>query len=339
MNNEQEESHDVQVVNAKEALSIVEQITGAELDRAIVTAKRYPRDLAQVREDTLYYAAADQETAEDCFFALPRKKKNEKTGLMEDVEIEGEGIRLAEIMVNSWGNIKFGKRIIGIDKVAKKITAQAVVFDLQRNVFASVDETRNICNNKGQLFSEELITTTGRAAMSIALRNAIFQVIPKVFFKNIIKEIKLVASGAKKGTMVKDEDWKPQPLDVRAKKAVQFFVNWGISQERVLHAISVKSIEDITEEKLQTLTGIRSGVNQGEVNLVDAFPMTQSDQSKAVGQEILAKAGRTATAATEVPIEVTVDPNTVPAADPVSTEQATATARPSLLNKHKNKGA
>jgi hypothetical protein len=339
-----EESNDLQVVSAEP--NALEQIISAEVDLAIATSKKYPRDLVQCKKNTLYLAAADQETAEACFFSLPREKKNKETGKMEKIEIEGESIRLAEIMLSSWKNIKFGKRIVSIDKVAKKITAEAVVYDMENNVYASESETRNICTSKGYLYSEEMITMTGRAAKSIALRNAVFQVIPKVFFKQILNEIKAVAAGTKKGTMVDDKDWKPLPLDERARKAVKFFVNWNISEARVFHAIGVKSIEEITEEKLQTLTGIRSGVNQGEISLLDAFPMTSSDQSKEVGKEILAKAGKTpeavSTTAAEIPAEplvtVIVQEPTVPAAGP-TTEQVTASTRPSLVNKHKNKGA
>lgn len=315
-----EEEGGVQVVQSEP--NALEQIITAEVDMAIATAKKYPRDLAKCKKDTLYLAAADQETAEACFFTLPRKKRKDD-GTFEDVTIEGESIRLAEIMLSTWKNIKFGKRITSIDKVGKKITAQAVVYDLENNVYASVDETRNICTSKGHLFSEEMITMTGRAAQSIALRNAAFQVIPKVFFKQILAEVKAVATGAKPGTMVDPKDWKPVPLEERARKAVKFFGHWGISEERIFAAIDVKSITDITEEKLQTLTGIRSGINQGEIAIIDAFPLTAKDQSKEVGKEILAKAGKT-----EPP---------PPAPPPVDVQEEAPPLRPSLINKHKNK--
>ncbi len=342
MNNEDQESNGLQVVSNE--ASAVDQIMTSDVDLAISTAKKFPRELAQCKKDTLYLAAADQETAEACFFSLPRKKTN-ADGSKEDINIEGESIRLAEIMLSTWKNIKFGKRILSIDKIAKKITAQAVVYDLQNNVYASVDETRNICTSKGYLYSEEMITMTGRAAQSIALRNATFQVIPKVFFKQILNEIKAVAAGSKMGTMVDPKDWKQKPLDERAKNAVKFFTNWGVSEDRIFNAIGVKSIDEITEEKLQTLTGIRSGINQGEVSIADAFPLTNKDQSKEVGKEILAKAGKTpeaasataaepATAAPVFAVDLKFDPNIVPAAGP-TTEQVTASSRPSLINKHK----
>jgi hypothetical protein len=80
-------------------------LTQAEMNTAVDIAKRYERNLVKVKKNVLQLAAADKETAEGCFFSLPRKKKNEQTGKMEDVEIEGESIRLAEIVVSAWGNI------------------------------------------------------------------------------------------------------------------------------------------------------------------------------------------------------------------------------------------
>lgn len=265
------------------------EMIGKEFDIAIATAKKFPRVLKDCKTNTLELAAADKETAESCFFTLPRKKKNEQTGKMEDVEIEGESIRLAEIVATSWKNLKYATRIINIDRIGKKITAQAVVHDLENNTSASVEETKNIVGKSGKIFTEDMIVMTGRAAQSVALRNAIFKVVPKAFFRQIIKEVKEVAIGNKPGFLEDPKNFKKEPLPDRIKKAVKFFINWGIPEERLFHTLGVKSLEEMTEEHLIKLTGIRSGINQGEFTLTEAFPLTDADKSKDVGQAIMDK--------------------------------------------------
>jgi hypothetical protein len=286
-------SEHVEIVQADQldssALAI---LTKAEIDVAISTAKRYPRDLIKVKKDIALMAAADQETAEACFFSLPRQKYNEKTKAYEDIDIEGEGIRLAEIVAANFGNIKTGKRIIGIDRINKKITAQAIVLDLERNVQTSVEETRNICGKSGKIYSEDMIVMTGKAAQSVALRNAIFNVIPKAMIKSILKEIKQVASGEKRGYMVEEKDFVKKPLTERVHTAMNFFKNWGVSEARVLALLHVDTVDEITEEGLQRLTGIRSGINQGEFTIDAAIPLTDVDKSKEVGKEIMEKVNK-----------------------------------------------
>jgi hypothetical protein len=271
-----------------ESMSSLQVITQAEVESQIDIAKRWPRELAVVKRTVLEMAAGDQESAADCFFALPRQKKNDK-GVYEDVKIEGESIRLAEIVANSWKNLRTAKRIIAIDKVNKTVTAQAMVHDLESNRAASVEEMRSIGGKDGRIYSHDMIIMTAKAAMAIALRNAIFEVIPKVMFKGILKEVKEVSTGAKKGYLVDEKDWKPIPLEERVAKAVKYFVNWSISEERIFKALGVKTIEEISEEHLATLTGMRTGITQGEYKLTDAFPETEADKSKAVGKEIVDK--------------------------------------------------
>lgn len=279
---EMQPTPELQIIEA----SSLQVMTQAELNTAVDIAKRYPRDLKQCKTDILQLAAADKETAEACFFSLPRKKKNEITGKMEDIEIEGESIRLAEIVLSSWGNVQYGTRIVGVDRVGKTITAQAIVHDLQRNTKAALEESRNISYKKGELYSADMITMTGRGAGSIALRNATFKVIPKAFFKQIIKEVKQVAIGERPGYLEDEKNFKKVPLAERIAKAVKFFTNWGISEARIFSAMGVKNIEELTEEHLIKLTGIKSGINQGEFALIDAFPLTETDKAAEVGKNI-----------------------------------------------------
>ena len=258
-----------------EALEI---LTRAELVPLQDTAREYPRDMAICRQDILEIAAADKDTAASCFFALPRKRKKEDGKGYETISIEGESIRMAEIVAASWQNIKIGKRILKIDRVAGTITAQAKVVDTQKNTETTIEETKSIKSKGGSLYSEDMIIMTGKSAQSVALRNAIFTAIPKAVFMPIFKEIKLVATGAKPGTMIPEGSFVPVPLEDRANIAVNHFTGLGVSEADVFTALGVSGIPEITEDQLAILTGLRTGIKEGDLNLKDAFPPSKGQQ-------------------------------------------------------------
>ena len=163
------------------------ELNRSEIDIQIATAKQYPRDLKKVLGNIRALATMDEETAEDCFYALKRGYGNDAS------LIEGLSVRLAEIFASSWGNLRVQTRIIGND--GKTITAQGVCHDLETNVAVCTEVKRRITNKQGQTFSEDMQVVTGNAASAIAFRNAIFKVIPKAYTKKVIEEIKQVALG------------------------------------------------------------------------------------------------------------------------------------------------
>ena len=99
----------------------------AELDVQISTAKAYPRDVHRSLQYAEQLATMDEETAQSCFYVLPRKDKD---GTKK--EIKGASIRLAEIIANAWGNIHAATRIIEND--GRHITAEGIAWDLETNV-------------------------------------------------------------------------------------------------------------------------------------------------------------------------------------------------------------
>ena len=117
-------------------------------------------------------ATLTQETAAACLYVLPRKDRDGKP-----VQIVGPSVRLAEICASAWGNIDFGSRI-GREEQAYVI-AQGFAFDLQTNTRCTFEVRRRITTREGRRYSEDLIQQTVNAAQSIALRNAIFRVIPR----------------------------------------------------------------------------------------------------------------------------------------------------------------
>ena len=88
----EQKSPELEVISA----SSLELIQRAEIDMQIATAKRYPRDLAKVKRKMLDFATLDEETAESCFYSVPRDGKT----------IQGPSVRLAEI-----ADVEFGSSL------------------------------------------------------------------------------------------------------------------------------------------------------------------------------------------------------------------------------------
>lgn len=235
------------------------ELNRSEIDIQISTAKQYPRDLKRVLGNIRALATMDEETAEDCFYALKRGYGNDAS------LIEGLSVRLAEIFASSWGNLRVQTRIIGND--GKTITAQGVCHDLETNVAVCTEVKRRITNKQGQTFSEDMQVVTGNAASSIAFRNAIFKVIPKAYTKKVIEEIKQVALG------------QANNHELKRQSTVKWFESLGVTIDEILHYIEADCIENIDAEKLLTLRATATAIKEGTTTIQETFKAKKNDSS------------------------------------------------------------
>lgn len=229
----------------------IEAINRAEIDIQITTAKRFTRDIKQVLNKIESLATMDTETAEDCFYALKRGQGNDAK------LIEGLSVRFAEIMANSWGNLRIATRIIGND--GKVITAQGVCHDLESNVATSVEVRRRITDKYGKTFSDDMQVVTGNAASAIAYRNAVLKVIPKAITKKVVDNVKQVAIG--------------QALDLEKSRAncLANFKKAGADEKMVCEYLEIKTIEEIDKEMLFTLRGLWNAIKEGSTSIKETF--------------------------------------------------------------------
>lgn len=219
----------------------------AEVDMQITTAKAYPRSIKAFKDEALGMATLDEETASSCMYALPRAGKN----------IEGPSVRLAEIIATAWGNLRTEARVIGAD--AKEITAEATTWDLEKNVAMRIQSKRRITDKYGKRFKDDMITVTGNAAVSIALRNSIFRVIPKAFTDAIYRAARQVAIG------------DAMTLSTRRVNAVENFTRMGVVPEKVFERLGRASIEEITLDDLALMKGFYTAIKDGAASVDEIF--------------------------------------------------------------------
>jgi hypothetical protein len=179
--------------------------------------------------------------------------------------LKGPSVRLAEIMASSWGNLHVAARIVSND--GNFITAEAVAWDLEKNVKIASEVKRSILTRAGKTYSIDMQTVTGNAAMSLALRNAIFKVIPKTF-------VDIVYSAASK-TAVGDLN----SLADRRIKAISFFEKAGIPRDKILKSLGKSTIEDIDMSDVEAMIGIHSAIKDGTLQVENAFPTLEEGNS------------------------------------------------------------
>lgn len=254
----QEETTEVTIV-AQDSLSL---ITKAEIDVQISTAKAFPRSIKMFLDKAMSIATISEEVAASCNYAVPRGGK----------AITGPSIRLAEIVCSAYGNIRSGARVIAND--GKTITAQGICHDLETNNCVTVEVKRKITDKNGRTFSEDMQVVTGNAACAIALRNAVFKVIPAALINDIYEQTKEVAKG------------KAETLPARRKKAVDFFIQNGVNEKQICEVLDVKKIDDIDLDKLSILRAMVSTVKNGEGTVKEMFEKEiESLKSKVINDE------------------------------------------------------
>lgn len=244
-----EQDYPVEVVQT----TALESLSRAEIDVQIATAHRFPRSVDRFKKEALSMATHDEETAASCFYKLTRKEADGGVKV-----IEGPGVRLAEITGSCWGNMRYGARVVSEDD--HFITAQGVAHDLERNVSTTIEVRRRISGKTGRKYSPDMIAVTANAACSIALRNAIFKVVPRVFVNSIYEAAKKTAIG------------NATTLVERRGKMIDHFAKMGVSRDRILAVIGKPGIEDIDLTDLETLIGLSTSIKDGDMSVDEAFP-------------------------------------------------------------------
>lgn len=244
--------------------SFIESQSRGEVDVQIATAKRFPRSVKRFVAKATELATLDEETAQSCFYSLPRDGKN----------IEGPSARLAEIVAASWGNIRAQANII--DEDGGFITAQGICWDLENNVAVSTEVRRRITQKNGRRFSDDMIGVTANAACSIALRNAVFKVVPMALVRPVYRKAREVAIG------------NADTLNDRRQKMIAYFGKMGVRPEQICAKVEKAGIEDIGLDEIGILIGISTAIKEGDTTIDEQFPAAapKLPEKKSKGDEL-----------------------------------------------------
>jgi hypothetical protein len=206
------------------------------------------------------YTTIDPEVAASCFYSKPVNGKL----------ITGASIRFAEIVLASWGNIRAKSVIVGNDN--KYVTAEAVIWDLQKNTAVSQQVKRRICYKDGNTYSDDLIITNSNAACSIVLRNVVFKLIPVAILKSIHDEIKKIVGG------------EGEKFIEKRDAAIKYFNDLKVDTIHILKTLQKNSVKDLTGDDVFTLRKIYTAIVDKETTIEDAFGLSPASKNNATSK-------------------------------------------------------
>lgn len=246
VNSNQEEGLIIQEVGT-ETLYLQDK---AQIDIQISSAKAFPRNITRAVENAIAIATMDSKTAATCTYSVPRGGRS----------ITGPSVHLAKIIAQQWKNMRIESRVIDID--AKHITCQGICWDLENNIAIKTEVKRSIMTKTGRM-NDDMITVSGNAGNSIALRNAIFAVVPRAVVDKVYDAALKQITGD-----VSDE----AKLLKRRKQVFDGLKDaYGVSEEEVLSAVGKASLSHITGNDLAVIIGFGQAIKDGDTTVAEAF--------------------------------------------------------------------
>lgn len=250
---------------------VIYQQDKAAIDVQISTAKAYPRNIKRAADNALAIVTMDFETAKTCNYSLPRGGKS----------ISGPSVHLAKILAQVWGNLRVDAKVVNID--ATHVTSESVCFDLENNLAIKTQVKRSIMGRQGR-YNDDMITVTGNAANSIALRNAVLSVIPRAIVDKVYN--------AAKATITGDISDKTKLIAKRKQVMDGLRDTYGVSEKEILTAVGKQAVDHLDGEDLVVLIGIGQAIRDGDTTIEQAFkkePKGASDATKAATADIADK--------------------------------------------------
>jgi hypothetical protein len=237
----------------QEALTVLGDATAqreiAEVQAAMAIAKRFPRNQMKAL-DRILTACQRPTLAEVALYSYARG----------GTEISGAGIRLAETIVQQWGNIDFGIR--ELDQRIGESTVQAYAWDLETNTRQTktfqVKHRRH--TKKGGYNLEdprdiyEMVANQGARRV----RACILGIIPGDVVEAAVAQCEQ--------TLKAKADISPDAV----KKMVEVFAGFGVNQQQIEARIQRK-IESITPAQIISLRKVFNSLKDGMSKPQDWF--------------------------------------------------------------------
>lgn len=247
-------------------VSVIYSQDKAAIDVQIATAQAFPRSIKRCTDDAIAVVTLNKEIAATCTYSVPRGGRS----------ITGPSVHLAKILAQQWGNMRIDSKVVSIDQ--KHVTSESVCFDLQKNLAIKVSVKKSIIGKTGR-FNDDMITVTGNAANSVALRNAVFSVIPKGVVDMVYQ--------AAKQTITGDVSDKSKLIAKRKQVLDGLKETYGVTEKEALGAIGRASIDHITPDDLVILIGIGQAIKDNDTTIELAFKGVKSTNENKVAHKDL----------------------------------------------------
>ena len=209
-----------------------------------------PRNIKKFIENCIATVTMDIETAESCGYSLPRAKKI----------FRGASVHLAKIMAGLYGNLRIQESRIEVSE--KEVTAYAICYDSETNTVYEASASRSIIGKNGR-YSDDMIIINGRAIMSIAVRNAIFNVIPQAITDKVYKESQKMLVG--------DLSNETKLIKARKKALEVFESDFGVTEAELLKSIGLNTTNQIKADQIVVLREMLRDLKEGVQTVDEMF--------------------------------------------------------------------
>lgn len=230
-----------------------------EIQAALVIAKKFPRDQMKAYEGIMN-ACKRKALAENAIYAYPKGNQ----------VVTGPSIRLAEVLAQSWGNIKMG--ITEISQANGVSEVKAFAWDLETN-FESV-KIFHVPHVRHTKFGSKTLTDPRDIYEMVAnqgsrrLRACMLAVIPGDVIDAAVAQCE---DTLKTGN---------EPIAERVKKLVAAFSEMGVNVEMLVKRLG-HNLDVTIEAELVILRGIYKSIKDGMAKREDFFelvePASQTD--------------------------------------------------------------
>jgi len=238
----------------------------AETQARYTIAKRFPRDESQAFMKIM--KACDRPLlADQAIYAYPKGGQT----------VSGASIRLAEVLLQSWGNMDCGIKEVSQENGVS--IAEAYAIDLETNVrivkIFHVAHVRNTKKGSYKLTDSRDIYETVANQGSRRLRACILGIIPGDVIDAAV------------GRCEKTQESSDAPLAERVRKMLVKFSEVGVKREHIEKKLD-HSIDDIVAAELVSLTSIYRSIKDGMSDRTDFFDIS-SDSARDKLKEALGK--------------------------------------------------
>jgi hypothetical protein len=230
-----------------------------EVEGAIISAKKFPRDIEQSYSNIIK-TCRRKKIAENAMYSYPRGGKL----------VTGASIRLAEVLAQNYGNMQFGIRELSNKNGESEV--EAYCWDLETNTRMSknfrVKHVRDTKFGKKDLKDErdvyEIVANMGARRV----RACILSIIPADIVEDAIRECEKTVSNA-----------NDEPIDDRRRKMVSAYDSLGVTKKMLEERLGHK-IREVNSDEIVELTKIYKTIKDGVAKRSDYFQFQKETTSK-----------------------------------------------------------
>lgn len=246
----------------------------AEIQSAMVIAKRFPRDeeACEVKIMRCFQRVGMAESAE---YVYPRG----------GAKVRGPSVYSAREMARCWGNLRYGVDVVS--ETEQKVHIKGWCFDLESNTYVTAEDkfsklVQRKRNGQTQWVSaderdlRELINKRG----AMLVRNSILQIIPRHITDAAMYEANATLKKKAAGQL------KDSPEDI-ARKLIKAFADISVTKDQLVEYLG-REVSQIDAEQYVDLQGIYKSIKDGNSKREEYFDLSVNKKVDEINEKLKA---------------------------------------------------